>query len=185
MTIVEFPRDQADFELINPIQAKVVRLRGYIQNAEYTKAKDAIQKGYTDPDFPGLTDQEIERHLKREGWVGLVVPGDHIVVDLDDKAEGQFILEMLQAADFSFHAIETPRGYQFIFRDSGLIERQMNDVISLLGAKVDYRLANKGYIVAPSYNTENRNWIHVSDQELALMPFFLQNIGKRKRITFI
>ena len=185
MTIVEFPRGPADYELINPLQAKAVKLRGYTNNNKsYSEAKNAIQKGYTDPAFIGLTTQEIQQHLKTGGWVGLVVPAGYIVVDVDDKDEGQFVLELLQAADYHFHAIESPRGYQFIFQDSELIKQQVNDVVSLLGVKVDYRLGGKGYIVAPAYNTKKRNWIHVNSEELTPMPFFFGNMGKQKKNHF-
>jgi putative DNA primase/helicase len=70
----------------------------------------------------------------------LVVPKKLIVVDVDDKAEGALIWDILKLAKVGHHAIRTPNGWQFIFKDEGTVSRQVTKALTLAGFIVDYCL---------------------------------------------
>lgn len=154
---------------LKKISKKVIRLRGYSNNNnDYKVGKEAIEKGW-----PALTENEQAEWVKQGGWIGGVIADGHITIDVDSKEKGKVVYEGLLRASYSFIAIETPHGYQFIFRDIGRVKNQGSKRLTLGGIAVDYRLANKGYIVMPTSNTEGRQVIHnLTDQELDPMPLF-------------
>ncbi len=155
---------------LHPIfnQYKKIKLLGYsIGNADYQKAKEALEKG-----MPALNEDEQRIWIKQGGWLGVVVAVGLIIIDIDNKKKGQVVYEGLLRASYSFIAIETPRGYQFIFQDIGRVKNQSSKRLTLGGIVVDYRLSGRGYIVLPSINTKDRKVIHNPDTELDSMPLF-------------
>ncbi len=164
---------------------KIIKLIGYADfNREedhqkrYNIAKRPIQKGWQDPNKPGMADHEIRKWLKLNGWTGLLVPEGYDVIDIDNAAEGERIFQALIAEKYSFHAIKTVRGYQFFFRTTNVIQGQDAVVLMAGGFVGDYRLAGRGQIVLPSQNTKGREWIHTSKEELSPMPVFFNRLKK-------
>jgi len=145
---------------------KKIKLLGYSGgNTDYEKAKEAIEKGW-----PALKEQQ--NWIKQGGWVGVVVPDGFIVIDIDNKEKGKIIYYGLRRAGYHFLAIETPRGYQFIFYDTGRVKSQSSKRLTLGGIVVDYRLPEKGYIILPTINTEERIVIYNPDGRLSSFPLF-------------
>lgn len=154
--------------MIKRVFKKIIKLQGYSYgNNDYKKGKEAIEKGW-----PSLTEEEQGEWIKQGGWLGGVIGDGFIVIDVDSEEKGKVVYEGLLKAGYSFIAIKTPNGYQFILRDIGRVKNQGSKRLTLGGIAVDYRLANKGYIVMPTQNTEGRQVNHLPEQELDPMPLF-------------
>lgn len=164
--------------LTHPAIKKINLLQGHADgNKNYRRAKEAIQTGW-----PALTEAQINDYLKKGYWIGGVIAPGYIVLDVDNREKGRVIYEGLLKAGYSFIGIETPNGYQFIFRDIDRIKNQGSKRLTLCGIVVDYRLAKKGYIVLPTNNTENRKVIHLSEKELDPMPLCFLSVRREKEI---
>ena len=147
-------------------QSKIIRLLGYANgNTDYDKAKIATEKGW-----PPLSDAQIQDSLNKGHWIGGVIAEGYILIDVDNKEKGNAIHEGLLRTGYSFIAIETPNGYQFMFRDTGKIKNQGAKKLTLCGIVVDFRLSHKGYIVLPTKNTEGRKVIQLPEKEPDPMP---------------
>jgi putative DNA primase/helicase len=164
---------------------KIIKLIGYsyINKEEdrrkaYSTAKRPFMKKWQDMNRPGLSEQEADFWLNQKGWTGLVIPKGVIVVDIDNKEEGEYIYRALRKDQLSFHAIKTVRGYQFFFKDTGKIQGQDSSVLMAGGFIGDYRIAEKGQIVLPSHNTEGREWVHLAQGELSDMPIYFERLKK-------
>lgn len=146
---------------------KFIQLRGY--------SSKNISKGYDEAKIPTgtswtyLSEKDIEQWLQVNGWVGLVIPSEFILIDIDDKLLGKRIYDGLVQLGIKFIGIETPGGFQFFFKDIQKVKTQTSRTITVGGFLCDYRLPGKGYIVLPTLNTEGRRFIHI-DTELAPMP---------------
>ncbi len=153
-------------KLINLIKEEEILfpLRGYNNNSDYQKAKTPAVKEW--PKHKGVNEEEYERLIDNKNWLGLaikhttVVDIDQIVnkktgeIIQDGHKVGKLLLNLLKAEKYSFHAIETPNGYQFIFKDTeGLKNNSKN--VTPLGIITDYRIKNKGYIVYPTENIDD------------------------------
>jgi len=115
-------------------------------------------------------------HLLREYsgiWIGLHIPDGYILVDIDNKATGKAVEETMAAVGVRCIGIETPNGYQFIFKDSGKVKSQKVKFMTMLGCPVDYRLSGKGYIVMPTANTENRRLLRIPDAADMMPSYFI------------
>ncbi len=158
-------------------QSKIIRLLGYSNgNTDYDKAKIATEKGW-----PPLSEAQIQDSLNKGHWIGGVIAEGYILIDVDNKEKGNAIHEGLLRTGYSFIAIETPNGYQFMFRDTGKIKNQGAKKLTLCGIVVDFRLSHKGYIVLPTKNTEGRKVIQLPEKEPDPMPLcFLPVRGKKE-----
>src|SRR5690606_23458362 len=108
------------FELFPSSTVKVIKLLGYSSfNKEankykaYSAAKRPFMKEWQNMSKPGLSEGEASYWLQNGGWTGLVIPKGYIVIDIDEKVEGELIYKALLQDKLSFHAIQTTRGYQF------------------------------------------------------------------------
>jgi len=140
----------------------------------YKAAKKPIANKWNDENYKGLTGEEVEKHIEKGGWLGLKIPKGMILIDVDEEQTGEYIHEYIDSLGLSYHAIKTPRGWQFFFKDTGRVKKQETDFITNGLIKVDYRLYQKGYIVLPTRNTEGRKWEHISHEELSPLPVFLE-----------
>jgi len=140
----------------------------------YKAAKKPIANNWNDENYKGLTGEEVEKHIEKGGWLGLKIPKGMILIDVDEEQTGEYIHEYIDSLGLSYHAIKTPRGWQFFFKDTGRVKKQETDFITNGLIKVDYRLYQKGYIVLPTRNTEGRKWEHISHEELSPLPVFLE-----------
>jgi putative DNA primase/helicase len=138
----------------------------------YQDAKMPIEKQWTSSIFCGHSITDLVEWIAKGGWVGLRIPEDHIIIDVDDAREGRIINDLLVKNAVIHHSIRTPKGYQFILKDSGVVDKQNAKMLTECGFVVDYRLQNRGQIVIPTPNTEGRTWGHVDQRELDIMPFW-------------
>lgn len=158
------------------VDVTLIRLKGYSplnRKMQYQDAKIPIDAGWNSTDFQKKSSHELNEWIEKDGWLGIVIPTGFIVVDIDDKCQGDLLSRLLNIQKIGHLAISTPNGFQFIFRDAGVVQRQGVKVLTDAGFVVDYRLANKGQIVLPLDNkTQDRFWC-ITDQPLSLMPHWL------------
>jgi hypothetical protein len=186
--VIAHDKELDSLQMLFKTPIKIIKLKGYSEankekdlQKQYSAAKAPIQQGFNDLSKPGLQPYEVAKWLNKGGWTGLVIPKNYIVIDIDQKEVGEIIYKALTKESYRFHSIETPNGYQFVFRSNNKIDKQGVKVIMACGAIGDYRLAEKGYIVLPSSNTEKRKWIRIEQQELSICPpffNFVKNLGK-------
>lgn len=165
-------------ELFPHTALKVIRLTGYSRqnhakgsSDRYQVAKRPCMRDWSNQQKPGLTRQAIDQWLKQKGWTGLVVPQGYVVIDLDDRNESDCVLHALTNNRFHFHAIHTPHGCQFVFKDSaGVIRKQDTKLLMAGGCVGDYRTAGHGQIVLPSAQTPDRTWVRVEKEALSEVP---------------
>lgn len=178
-------RETVDLGRLFPNQVKVIKLLGFSNlnkendyDRRYQAAKRPFMKGWQDMDKPGLSKNEQSIWIKQGGWTGLVIPKGVIVVDIDNQQEGEILYKSLLSDQLNFHAIKTVRGYQFLFKDTGLIKGQDATVLMACGCVGDYRLAERGQIVLPSPNTKGREWLKIADGDLSPMPIYFDRLKK-------
>ncbi|MBI5739628.1 MAG: DUF3987 domain-containing protein [Nitrospirae bacterium] len=153
-------------------------LTGYHNNTDYTNAKKPFSNNGK---WNYVDDNEIEAHVSKKHWIGGVIPDGYILLDIDNKMTGKNIFDGLIKSGYSFLALETPNGYQFVFKDTGKVNSQRSKVLTLAGVVVDYRTANKGYTVLPTENTPGRTVIHIpEDEHLEAMPLCFIPVRQRK-----
>lgn len=166
----------------------VVKLRGYSSaNREveeikrYNAAKRPMVKDWTNPEFKGMSPEQVEAWDFEGGWTGVRIPPGVVTVDIDDPAEGELIYKLLLEEGLTFNARRTPNGYQFDFKDTGNVPTQDVKVITTAGFQTDYRVAGKGQVVLPSRNTPGREWLRMEDGELSPLPVWLEPMCKAKK----
>lgn len=158
--------------------AKVFPLLGYSNgNEDYSRAKTPISKWQ---DAPCMTTEEVGLALSKEFWIGAEIPDGYIVIDVDDKTQGKYLKDLLAGEGINYHGISTPNGYQFIFKSPEQDVKQIADWYCSIGIIVDTRIANKGYIVYPTSNTEGRRIITKCPRELDIVPDYLLPIRNSK-----
>ncbi|MGO4268256.1 phage/plasmid primase, P4 family [Paenibacillus sp. TAF58] len=156
-----------------------IRLRGYSSSnketdpyKKYSAAKMPIDKNWTGDDFDSPAIGALVQWIELGGWVGMRVPTDHIIVDVDNVDEGHAISQLLQHNNVRHHQLKTPNGYQFIFKDANLVNKQNVKMFTDGGFEVDYRLQQRGQVVLPTSNTEGREWIQIDHTDLDEMPYW-------------
>ena len=177
--------------------AKLLLVRGYSSgNTDYKRAKTPISEGWGLKEGKNVktnfktyvqpTEAEITNHVLGRGWIGAALDQNHCVVDIDaikDKNNnilmdghmlGNKLLNLLKSESFKFHAIQTPNGFQFIFKypKQSDIKNQVKEVTPL-GVQPDYRTAG-GMIVFPMSGTRDRFILHTCQGELDEVPGYLQ-----------
>lgn len=147
---------------------KIIPLVGYSNgNTDYKRAKTPIVKWQ---DSPGLSQEEARAWIEQKGWIGLVIPEGHILIDVDARDTGDVLQRCFHDNGLRYIGIKTPGGHQFFFKDSGRVKYQGSKMLTVSGLVVDYRLPEKGYIVLPTENTENRDTLNVPSDALDAMP---------------
>ncbi|MFA4990589.1 MAG: phage/plasmid primase, P4 family [Candidatus Paceibacterota bacterium] len=158
----------------------LIPLLGYSNgNQDYQKAKTPVVRGWNDPAYTGLTEKEKETHIKNKGWFGLRIPEGYILVDIDNKKDGDLLVKVLKKNNLQTHIIETPNGFQFFFKDTGMVKNQTAKVLTKGVFVVDYRLSNKGYTVLPSENTKKRRFLLISEK-IDNLPVWLEPLERWK-----
>lgn len=183
-------KDIAMIEKLFGSEAKPILLRGSIRikdkktnsyrNPEYTEMKQSFSTGWgvKERDSYTITEQEITEHIAKGGWLGLPLPKGYISVDVDNIVNGKYLSEyVLPNLGFDYHEMQTPNGYQFIFKDTGKAKNDSR-CLSWGGIMVDYR-TEKGMIVLPlGERTEGRIWAKTDCEDISPMPSlfnFLRN----------
>ncbi|WOD63880.1 primase C-terminal domain-containing protein [Niallia taxi] len=162
-------------------KAKILKLRGY-SSKNYSQKYDDAKKP-TGKTWEYLeSDLDISRWLASKGWVGVVIPENRIVVDVDENATGELLNKLLRKEGYLYHCIKTPKGFQFIFKaseESTKLVKQISKYYTQVGVVIDTRTTEKGYIVFPAEKTENRYFLSQSEV-LDELPFFLCPVMKKK-----
>ena len=168
-----------DEEILFPLKGYNKRLN---EKQEYKIAKEPNIKKWEK--YEGVSEEEYERYIDNNQWLGLKLMNT-TVVDIDRVADkhtgeiyqdghevGKMVFDLLKAEGYNFHAIHTPNGYHFIFKHTDGLNNSTKNVTPL-GVIVDYRIKDKGYIVYPTENTDERYFVHKTDKALSEVPPFL------------
>ncbi|MBF0344327.1 MAG: primase alpha helix C-terminal domain-containing protein [Nitrospirae bacterium] len=152
--------------------ARLIILQGYSNsNTDYQNAKKALESKWNEINNYSISDNNLSFYHSRGHWFGLIVPAEFIVVDIDDINVGKVVYDGIIRNYINFIAIRTPNGFQFIFKNNELVKTQKTNALTLGGFVCDYRLAQKGYIVLPTSNTENREVVSCNiDNGVSEMP---------------
>jgi hypothetical protein len=156
--------------------AKILPLIGYSnrnKKKDYKYAKKPAISGWNEEDYKGLMPSEVEKNLAQGFWIGVRIPENYTLVDVDDNTHGGLLKELLESENIHHHCIRTPNGYQFIFKYSDDEINQKVKYVTPLGIIVDYRIAKKGYIVFPTSNTPDRYILTSSIEGLDDLPTWL------------
>jgi len=137
---------------------KAIRLKGYNIKAnpqhDYKKAKQALDKGFTKPDFKGLSLSEVAEAEKQDFWIGWLVPEGFIVID----SEYPVVIAALDSIAHELNASvqKTNNGKQYIFRCNDKDISAASECFCAGGFPITYRVAGKNYVIQPP--TNNRTW---------------------------
>ncbi len=162
-----------------------IKLKGYQNNSDYQTAKAPLEK-WQEKKYNIKNNDDLiilKNHLKNGGWIGTIIPDNVICIDIDDKNDGNLIKKIIEKLNIQSLIIETPRGFQFFFYYN--YEKNITnsaDILTKSFFKVDYRIADKGYIVYPTKNTENRKIIKDINNinSLSVLPFWLEPLKNKK-----
>jgi putative DNA primase/helicase len=161
--------------------ARLIKLKGFSRNnIDYQKAKTPVGKWQ---DSNPIEDNEINQWIKRDGWIGAVIPQERIIVDIDDSIQGEAVKGLLEAENVHHHCIKTPNGWQFIFEAKEEVTKEIKQITKFftqIGAVVDTRTAEAGYIVFPTDNTESRYIVSKSLNKLDELPHYLKPVRSRE-----
>lgn len=80
--------------------------------------------------------------------IGLWIPKGFLVLDTDTKEASKIVGNYVKDKEIKTPVIKTAKGYHFYFRYDGDMTQIVKGTINL-GCEVDYRVANKGYVVLP------------------------------------
>jgi hypothetical protein len=143
---------------------RLIKLRGYHpgHNAakDYDNAKLPVGTSWTDVNGDG------GGWTKEGGWIGGTVPQGLIICDIDERETADFLHGALKKAGASYHMMNTQRGRQFFFTDTGQLKTQTARALTAGGFVCDYRLHGKGYTVLTGRTIERIN----DGRELSPMP---------------
>jgi uncharacterized protein (DUF927 family) len=163
--------------------AKVIKLKGFSRkNTDYQKAKMPVGKW---KESQQMSDLEIDLWISQGGWIGTVIPQNRIIVDVDDSAQGAMVKELLEGEIVHHHCIKTPNGWQFIFTAETAATKEIKQITKFftsIGAVIDTRTAEAGYIVFPTVNTNGRHIVTKSINQLDELPGYLRPIRNADRI---
>jgi putative DNA primase/helicase len=165
--------------------AKIIKLKGFANgNKDYSKAKTPPW-GYKWQEEPSMTDSEIENWINQDGWIGAVIPQNRILVDIDDSIQGEAVKGLLEGENVHHHCIKTPNGWQFAFKAEHTATKEIKQITKFftqIGAVIDTRTAEAGYIVFPTSSTKGRYIVSKSIEKLDELPHFLKPIRNSKQV---
>lgn len=138
---------------------KALRCKGYHpkynHGKDYKIAKEAVDSGFTEEDFSGLTLSEIEAWEKTGGWVGWVIPEGYIAIDVEDSVSIDYIKTLCRMLNINPPVHNSNKGKHFFFKLTQKLSAA-SKVITKSGLKVTYRIGGKNYLIlAP---TNGRSW---------------------------
>jgi hypothetical protein len=123
---------------------------------DYSIAKQAIDSGFTNNSFTGLSLSEVDEWEKTGGWVGWLIPGGVIGIDVEDREAITYIENLFKQSNVEPSVHLTNKGKHYLFRMTKENLSGASTVYTKSGLKVTYRIGNKNYLIlAP---TNGRSW---------------------------
>lgn len=86
--------------------------------------------------------------------IGLWIPKGFLVVDTDTVEASKIVGKYVKEKGMTTPVIKTAKGYHFFFKYEGNMTQMVKGTVNL-GCEVDYRVADKGYVILP-INDKNR-----------------------------
>jgi hypothetical protein len=155
-----FSQDNSDlFTLYRQNGYKPVLCKGYHRqynpNQDYKIAKQPKDQGFTSKNYVGPTDEVIEKWISEGGGVGWVLPEGVLVVDYDDGADDEQLIESIYLKDrINPGVAKTNNGKQAVFKNPGGISGIKQ--YCKIGPLVCYRIGGKNQCIWPP--TNGRTW---------------------------
>ena len=122
----------------------------------YKRAKEPITKGYTNPDYQGLTSDECEKWEAAGGWIGWTIPPGIGVLDIDGarcKERLEDVNNICQKHELNPPIHRTNNGVHVVFKCDNIAGNSRG--ITKAGFPVTYRSKGNQLILAP---TNGRTW---------------------------
>lgn len=152
--------------------------------AEVVNSEDAAMQQYKYCGLrPGTKMPDCKWTTQSVGWdqaqaksdLAIIIPDDYVVVDIDDKKEGEALLRLVKSNSEEYGTViscvmATDHGYHFWFKKPAeslekIGIKHTSKVKTLLTLSVDYRVGGKGYMVIRR-DGKDRQWIHGSWADL-------------------
>lgn len=149
-------------------------------NSDYEELRKhrycGIRPGTKMPDCKWTTQSIDWESAQAKTDLAIIIPDDYVVVDIDDKKEGEALLRLVKSNSEEYGTViscvmATDHGYHFWFRKpaqnlDSLGIKHTSKVKTLLTLSVDYRIGGKGYMVIRR-NGKDREWVHGSWADLS------------------
>lgn len=119
--------------------------KGYIK----TKDKMPLQK-FKDADL--LTLEQVKDYDEYAG----VLNKDTVLIDIDDSAQSEVLMKIVENKDIDCKVLETTRGRHFYFRNNGLIKSCHTKVKLACGLTADIKIGTKNSISVQKYKGKER-----------------------------
>lgn len=138
---------------------KIVRCIGYHRqynhNKDYRKAKAPLpfETGFTDTNFSSASLQDLQAHLDAGGWIGIVLPHEVVVLDVENVSATSYIEVLLKSVGINPGIHLSNNGKHYFFKCNQNIPGTSNG-FTRAGVPVTFR--NKNYIVVAPSN--DRRW---------------------------
>ena len=134
-----------------------------------------IKSGTKQPDCKWTTQSIDWDQAKTKSDLAIIIPDDYVVVDIDDKKEGEALLRLVKSNSEEYGTViscvmATGHGYHFWFKKPAeslekIGIKHTSKVKTLLTVSVDYRVGGKGYMVIRR-DGKDRQWVHGSWSDL-------------------
>lgn len=142
---------------------KALKCAGYhpSQNKEsdprkqYKRAKEPIIKGFTKPNYYGLTVKECEQWESAGGWTGWLIPSGMVALDVENVASIEAIKKICKQQNIIPPEHVTNNGRHFIFKTAVNIPGD-SKAYTKMGIKVTYRAGGKNQLILAHVN--GRTW---------------------------
>lgn len=85
--------------------AKIIKCVGYLNGNTNNSAAKRPFESYKNKE--SLTEEEIQKHLSKGGWIGALIPRGFIVIDVDILEHASYLVELLRGEKVHHHLILT------------------------------------------------------------------------------
>lgn len=154
---------------------RFVKCMGFTNgNSDRQTAKRPLIRDWTKST---MTEEEKQSWLSAGGWIGMVVPNDIIVVDVDNLDDSEILDSILNDHGYKYACMKTLKGRQFFFKAPASSIKGATKVKTGLTIEVDYRAGGKNQVIIPP-SEACRTWeIEFTDyMELDELPRWLYPI---------